>query len=102
MKKLKGFIVTLIATALGSGFTPKAPGTAGTVVGVFIIYLARDWSPAAVLGLGIFLFLFSVAAKIGGGFKRYYFFAIDQLYNLLFINGFCHVEKYGFQQRYLW
>jgi phosphatidylglycerophosphatase A len=57
VKKLKGFIVTLIATALGSGFTPKAPGTAGTVVGVFIIYLCRDWSFLNILWLGIALFL---------------------------------------------
>ena len=57
MKKLKGFFVTLIATALGSGFTPKAPGTAGTVVGVFIIYLTRDWEFSSVLRLGIFLLM---------------------------------------------
>ena len=56
MNKLKGFFVTLIATALGSGFAPKAPGTAGTVVGVFIIYLVRDWSFTHVLYLGIGLF----------------------------------------------
>jgi phosphatidylglycerophosphatase A len=56
VKKLKGFFVTLIATALGSGFTPKAPGTAGTVVGVFIIYLTREWTNPAVLALGIGLF----------------------------------------------
>ena len=53
MNKLKGFFVTLIATALGSGFAPKAPGTAGTVVGVFIIYLTREWEFSNVLYLGI-------------------------------------------------
>jgi phosphatidylglycerophosphatase A len=57
VKKLKGFIVTLIATAFGSGFTPVAPGTAGTVVGVFIIYLARDWDFSSVLALGVAIFL---------------------------------------------
>jgi phosphatidylglycerophosphatase A len=57
VKKLKGFFVTLIATALGSGFTPKAPGTAGTIIGVFIIYLTKDWSFVNVLWLGIGLFL---------------------------------------------
>ena len=56
MKKLKGFLVTFIATAGGSGFTPKAPGTAGTVVGVFIIYLCRDWSFLNVLYLGLAIF----------------------------------------------
>ncbi len=57
MKKLKGFFVTLIATALGSGFAPKAPGTAGSVVGVFLIYLVRDWSYLNVLYLGIGILL---------------------------------------------
>src|SRR5436190_841590 len=32
-------IAMLIATAFGSGFTPKAPGTAGTVVGVALVLL---------------------------------------------------------------
>jgi phosphatidylglycerophosphatase A len=57
VKKLKGLVVTLIATALGSGFTPKAPGTAGTVVGVFIIYLTKNWAFSNVLWLGIGIFL---------------------------------------------
>jgi phosphatidylglycerophosphatase A len=57
MKKLKGFLVTFIATAGGSGFAPKAPGTAGTVVGVFILYLCRNWSYLQVLYLGIALFI---------------------------------------------
>ena len=57
VKKLKGFLVTFIATAAGSGFTPKAPGTAGTVVGVFIMYLVRDWSFLNVLYLGLGIFL---------------------------------------------
>lgn len=56
MKKLKGFLVTFIATAGGSGFTPKAPGTAGSVVGVFIIYLAREWSMMNLLFLWIAIF----------------------------------------------
>lgn len=56
MGKLKRFCVTLIATALGSGFTPKAPGTAGSVIGVCLVYLVRDWSPSeyALLWLAIF------------------------------------------------
>ena len=57
MSKLKRFCVTLIATALGSGFTPKAPGTAGSVIGVVLVYLVRDWSPScyATLWLAIFI-----------------------------------------------
>lgn len=56
MKKLKSFWVTFIATAAGSGFTPKAPGTAGTVIGVFVVYLTRHlgWGTQAAIGLAIF------------------------------------------------
>ncbi|HEX4999603.1 MAG TPA: phosphatidylglycerophosphatase A [Terriglobia bacterium] len=32
----------VIATGLGAGFAPKAPGTAGAVVGV-AVYLAMEW-----------------------------------------------------------
>ena len=57
MGKMKRFLVTLIATAFGSGFFPKAPGTAGSVIGVGIVYLVRDWSfPAySLLFLAIFI-----------------------------------------------
>jgi phosphatidylglycerophosphatase A len=33
----KRFLATFIATAAGSGFTPMAPGTAGTVVGLIVV-----------------------------------------------------------------
>lgn len=57
MGKLKRFFVTLIATAFGSGFTPKAPGTAGSVIGVIIVYLVRDWGilSYSLLWLAIFI-----------------------------------------------
>jgi phosphatidylglycerophosphatase A len=56
MAKLKRFLVTLIATALGSGFSPKAPGTAGSVIAVILVYCIRDWSFSsfALLWLAIF------------------------------------------------
>ena len=56
MNTLKSFLVTFIATAGGSGYAPKAPGTAGTVVGVFIIYLTRDWPYSSQLVLWTALF----------------------------------------------
>lgn len=64
MQKLKHFIVTLIATAFGSGFTPRAPGTAGTLVGVFIVYLCRDWSNLSFLALGILVFALGLWASL--------------------------------------
>jgi phosphatidylglycerophosphatase A len=57
VNQLKSFFVTFLATAAGSGFAPKAPGTAGTVVGVFIVYLVRDWSYSAQAGLFVALLL---------------------------------------------
>ena len=54
--KLKKFAVTFLATAAGSGFTPIAPGTAGTVVGLFLIYLTREWNAQAMLVLWSILF----------------------------------------------
>lgn len=56
MGKLKRFFVTLIATALGSGFSPKAPGTAGSVIAVGLVYLVRDWSAEAYTLLWFVLF----------------------------------------------
>ncbi|MBU6154205.1 MAG: phosphatidylglycerophosphatase A [Bdellovibrionales bacterium] len=44
MKSLKGLVVSLIVTAGGAGFSAKAPGTVGTLVGVLIVFLTRDWS----------------------------------------------------------
>jgi phosphatidylglycerophosphatase A len=40
-------MVSLIATGLGAGFSPKAPGTAGTVVGLLLAYGIREWSSLA-------------------------------------------------------
>jgi phosphatidylglycerophosphatase A len=57
LKKLKRFLVAFIATAAGAGFAPRAPGTAGTVMGVLLLLAVRDWSGPAMLLLGIGLFL---------------------------------------------
>ena len=57
MAKLKRFCVTLIATALGSGFSPKAPGTAGSLVALFLVFAIRDWSLPSFAILWCILFL---------------------------------------------
>ncbi len=56
MKKFKGFWVTFIATAAGSGFAPQAPGTAGTVVGLMIAVMTRAWSLPGQAALWAILF----------------------------------------------
>lgn len=47
----------LLATALGAGFTPKAPGTAGTVVGIPIVYLLLTYSVPLYAQLLFWIFL---------------------------------------------
>ena len=50
-------IAMLLATALGSGFSPKAPGTAGTLVALILAYFIRDWSFFSFSALWLLLFL---------------------------------------------
>lgn len=40
-------LATVVATGLGSGFSPVAPGTAGTLVGLAFFWTMRSWSPGA-------------------------------------------------------
>ncbi len=56
MRNLKGLIVSLLATGLGAGFSPMAPGTAGTVIGLLLAYSIRDWS--AISQVLVFAVLF--------------------------------------------
>jgi phosphatidylglycerophosphatase A len=57
MKSIKGFLVSFIVTAGGAGFSARAPGTVGTLVGVLLVFLTQEWSgwAFALLALGIFL-----------------------------------------------
>lgn len=52
-------VAVLLATACGVGYTPVAPGTAGSAVGVLLFLVVRDWPFWAVTILG--------AAIITGG-----------------------------------
>jgi phosphatidylglycerophosphatase A len=56
MKSLKGLMVSLLATAGGAGFSPRAPGTAGTLVGMLIVFMTRDWPGWAFAGFSAVLF----------------------------------------------
>src|SRR4051812_47143782 len=47
----KVWLAVIIATAGGAGLFPKAPGTAGAVVGVVIAYFTREWPLNARLAL---------------------------------------------------
>lgn len=50
----KGWIATVIATGFGSGLSPIAPGTAGSLVGVALLWSTREWDvlqKIALIGL---------------------------------------------------
>lgn len=44
-------LAVLLATSLGAGYFPVAPGTAGSAVGVVIYLLTRHWSAAEQIGV---------------------------------------------------
>ena len=53
-------LAVLLATSLGAGYFPVAPGTAGSAVGVVIYLLTRNWSAfrqialvAIISGIGV-------------------------------------------------
>jgi phosphatidylglycerophosphatase A len=49
-----------LSLGFGSGLAPKAPGTFGTIVGVMLFYVVKDWSLQAHLSLFGCLFLLGV------------------------------------------
>lgn len=56
-------LAKLIASGLGSGFSPVAPGTAGSLLAVLLIYAASDsWSAPVALVATIVLYFAGVAA----------------------------------------
>lgn len=57
--RLPDWIPIVIATAGGAGFAPKAPGTAGSVVGV-VIYLLMDRGGAGAYYPHVIIFFFIV------------------------------------------
>lgn len=54
----------IVASGLGSGFAPVAPGTFGTAACAILMWLARPWlSPLVDVGLVVAITLLSVAAS---------------------------------------
>lgn len=64
LQKLKRFFVAFIVTAGGAGFFPKAPGTAGTVMGVILVSVLRGTSLPIQWGIFLCLFLLGWWASI--------------------------------------
>ena len=71
MRKLVDRLASVVATGLGSGYSPVAPGTAGSAVGLLLFWplrgLAWPWQLAAVAILSVVGALAAgrVAGKLG-------------------------------------
>jgi len=67
---LNGKLITLLATGFGSGRAPFAPGTAGTLVGVFIclLCLPMPW----ILRLLFVLALLALSLYVAGQAEKIY------------------------------
>jgi len=55
-------LATVLATGLGSGYSPVAPGTAGSAVGLLLYWPLAAWPPAWTIALLVVLFFVGVAA----------------------------------------
>ena len=56
-------MVKFLATGFGVGYLPKAPGTAGSILGVGLWWLLKDIFPAHVLFIGAAIWIAGLAAK---------------------------------------
>ncbi len=61
-------LIIFFATGAYSGFSPVAPGTAGSVVGLAVVWFAFGplWNHSALLALAIFAAAFAIACWISG------------------------------------
>lgn len=61
-------LIIFIATGAYSGFSPIAPGTAGSLVGVLVVWVAFGplWSRSPPLALVVFVAAFAIASWIAG------------------------------------
>lgn len=61
-------LIVFIATGAYSGFSPIAPGTAGSVVGLLVVWLAFGplWSHSPLIALVVFVAAFAISCWIAG------------------------------------
>jgi phosphatidylglycerophosphatase A len=62
MARLASRSALVVATGLGSGYSPIAPGTAGSALGVLLFWPLAGRPPAQVLGATAVLVLLSIVA----------------------------------------
>jgi len=58
-----GKFVTLLSTGFGVGYSPYAPGTAGSVLGIGCFFLTKDWSYPVQTGLFVFFVLLGIGVS---------------------------------------
>jgi phosphatidylglycerophosphatase A len=60
VRGLRAVAATVIATALGAGLIPLAPGTWGTIIALPLAYVSVDWPWAARVALWLFLLIIGI------------------------------------------
>jgi phosphatidylglycerophosphatase A len=65
-------LIIFFATGIYSGYAPVAPGTAGSVVGLLLVWLVFSpwWGAAPLLFLLLFTVLFAISCPIAGAAER--------------------------------
>lgn len=65
-------VVIFFATGFGSGFSPIAPGTAGSIVGALVVGLVFGplWRRSVTLALLVFAIVFIASCRIAGEAER--------------------------------
>jgi len=90
------FLVKLLASGFGTGYSPVAPGTAGSALTAVIIYsCAGWWSPLPALAISILAFFLgvaccSIAEKEWGHDDRR--MVIDEMAGMFLAMSFIEVE----------
>lgn len=51
-------VYKLIATALGSGYSPIAPGTCGAIVGCIVLSIMQEYNPTTTSSISFMILLF--------------------------------------------
>ncbi len=61
-------LIIFFATGAYSGYSPVAPGTAGSIVGLFIVYFicASTWQHEPLIFVALFAMVFAISCWIAG------------------------------------
>ena len=90
------FLIKLFASGFGTGYSPFAPGTAGSALAAALIYLfAGFWSPLPAIGITILTYFLGVAccsaAEKDWGHDNGRM-VIDEMAGMFLAMSFCEVK----------